>query len=413
MSSSDRDRPSLYLATGYFSLDGGSTGQLMHALVSNLDRLGCFGSLTVVASDENYQGRESAERNSELPGGMRVRRFSTLRRFLGAWVPKLISDLFFSLMVAIDLLRTKRPSVVVSISTPFSLPLAVGAVCRLRRLRHVYVLHDIYPDVAERLLATPWLRVAFGLIRRLQRITLGGAERNVVLGRCMSNHLVSEYGVPPRRVVTIPNWSLLEDSGLAKNRLLRDELGIDDRLLVLFGGNLGPAQDLSTAMRAIEMLHQRKTRAHFAFIGNGSHRQRWIEYAEGRRLANVSFMPATSNTRYSELISSADVGLVSLAQGLSGLAVPSKLYPHLAVGHAVLAACEPSSEVALVVQEAACGSVVEPGDVNGFVGAIEAWIASRDLLLQNQEAAKAVYQSRYSPESAADSFCATLREAAA
>ena len=53
--------------------------------------------------------------------------------------------------------------------------------------------------------------------------------------------------------------------------------------------------------------------------------------------------------------------VIGLAPGLAGYVVPSRLYGVLAVGRPVIAAADPESETAQVVERVGCGIVVPPG----------------------------------------------------
>ncbi len=71
-------------------------------------------------------------------------------------------------------------------------------------------------------------------------------------------------------------------------------------------------------------------------------------------------------------LSAADVHVVGLARGLSGYVVPSRLYGVLAVGRPVLAAAEPDSETAQVIEEVGAGVVVPAGRPELLARAIRA-----------------------------------------
>jgi glycosyltransferase involved in cell wall biosynthesis len=60
-------------------------------------------------------------------------------------------------------------------------------------------------------------------------------------------------------------------------------------------------------------------------------------------------------------LSTADVHVVGLAEGLAGYVVPSRLYGILSSGRPVIVAADADSETARVVERVGCGVVVPPG----------------------------------------------------
>ena len=82
----------------------------------------------------------------------------------------------------------------------------------------------------------------------------------------------------------------------------------------------------------------------------------------------------------SESLSAADVHYLGLADGLAGYVVPSRINGILAAGRPVIVAADPESESAQLVQAAACGVAVPPGDPPAVADAIRrAYAGSIDL----------------------------------
>ena len=91
----------------------------------------------------------------------------------------------------------------------------------------------------------------------------------------------------------------------------------------MHSGNIGYAQDVGTLVRASTFLRDRDDVA-FVIVGTGA------RLLEARALAgrldadSVRFLPYQPRERLSLSLSSADLHVVGLARGLSGLIVPSR-----------------------------------------------------------------------------------------
>ena len=72
-----------------------------------------------------------------------------------------------------------------------------------------------------------------------------------------------------------------------------------------------------------------------------------------------------------------DVHFVVNAKGIKGVSVPSKLYGVMAAGKPVLGILEEGSEARLIVEEAQCGVVADPGDYDAIRKVIRYFIDNR------------------------------------
>ena len=106
-----------------------------------------------------------------------------------------------------QLLRGTGYDLLFTVTNPPWLPLAPYLISHWRRISYVYLIYDLYPDVALRLGAV----AAGGMVARAsrwyQQHWLRGAERVIVLGRCMRNNSASTYGLCDERVTVITNWA--------------------------------------------------------------------------------------------------------------------------------------------------------------------------------------------------------------
>ena len=102
-----------------------------------------------------------------------------------------------------------------------------------------------------------------------------------------------------------------------------------------------------------------------------------------------------------------------MRRGLSGYVVPSRVYGILAVGRPVIAAVDPESETAQLVDAAGCGVVVPPGRPEALAGAIRS-AREGELDLDALGAAGREHVVANAGRSAAvERYRALLREAAA
>jgi len=174
-------------------------------------------------------------------------------------------------------------------------------------------------------------------------------------------------GIPEDKIVFFPNWVDHDFIyPLGRPGAYRAQLNIpNDKILLLYSGNMGEKQGLEMVVEAARML-QDDPRYIFLFCGKGAVRDR-LE-AEARGLKNVSFMDLQPVSRLNELLNSADVHLLPQRADAEDLVMPSKLTAMLASGKPVIAAARTGTEVSDLVSR--CGLVVTPGDAAQLCAAI-------------------------------------------
>jgi glycosyltransferase involved in cell wall biosynthesis len=137
---------------------------------------------------------------------------------------------------------------------------------------------------------------------------------------------------------------------------------------------------------------------HFLFIGFGG-KKAWLKQAvEDRGLKNVSILDYQTRSELSYSLNACDISIISLAEGMAGVSVPSRIYNVMAAGKPIIAVADAYSEVALVVKENDVGWVVPPGDVDGLCVAILEAKADPNLLVQMGQRARNAAETKYSFE---------------
>jgi glycosyltransferase involved in cell wall biosynthesis len=255
--------------------------------------------------------------------------------------------------------RGQRPDVVLCMTDPPIVADVALLVARRFRAPLVVISQDVFPEIAVQLkrLENP---VLMALLRGLVALYLRRADRIVAIGDTMRLRLEAK-GAKPERLRVIPNW--VDTSRLAPldkaNPWARNS-GLDSKFVVMHSGNVGHAQDLDSLVRAATFLRDLDD-LRIMIIGTGARHAELTALAERLEVDQVQFLYYQSRGVLPQSLSSADIHVVGLAPGLAGYVVPSRLYGILAVSRPVIAAADPESETAQVVERIGCGIVVPPG----------------------------------------------------
>ena len=315
----------------------------------------------------------------------------------------------------INLIRRKKPDVVLVDSTSPFLLVVAWLVLRLRGVPYVFLVHDVYPEIAVQLGIVGPRSITARLWRRIYRRIYLAAARIVVLGLRMRDVVRESIDSPEQwyKLKIIPNWTdgdTIVPRAKEENPL-RDELGLTDKLVVLYSGNMGLAHDMETIVEASDRLRDLSD-LRFLFIGDGGKRDWLAATVQQRELTNVVMLPYQPQEKLPYSMTCGDISLITLKRGMEGLLVPSKIYSSLAAGLAIIAVMEAGSEVGDIVEDHECGYRMPQGDVDGLVAAITALHENPSLLAEMQRRSRACFDAKYTREMSIERYAEMLRSVA-
>jgi glycosyltransferase involved in cell wall biosynthesis len=387
-----------------------STGMHMTELATRLAELGW--RITVLTSkpswgtDDPYGGPVPADMVYQ---GVRILRVPTLGSQSGNMISKAISAVSFMPAAAWALWQRRADfeSLVITTNPPF-----VGVlgwfVSRVFRRPYLVIVYDVFPEFAISLgVVSAGSRLA-ELWRRTTRMILCGAAATVVIGRDMRKLI--EERMPAElhdRVVMIPNWSderRVRPVPAAVNGFRREHVDAG-RFVVQYAGRLGDKHSLEPLIDAARLL--RDANVLFQFVGEGAKKPKLEALAAEYELSNVQFLPYQPMHRLSEMLSAADLAVVCLEWGHTGISVPSKAYGVLASGTPIVGILDPAGEIGQMITETGCGVLVEPaGDAVAEV--IRELMADAVKRRAMAEAGRAAFLEKYTLSKAAAAYDAVL-----
>jgi colanic acid biosynthesis glycosyl transferase WcaI len=272
-----------------------------------------------------------------------------------------------SILAAVTIIP--RPQVILVPSPPLTMGLVAWLLARFYRVPYVYNVQEIYPDVAINLGAihNKWL---IRLLFRLERFVYSKARIITVIASQMRQRLL-EKRVPDAKIRVIPNFVDVEEfQPLPKANAFSQEHDIQDKFVVSYSGNMGPAQGLETFIEAADLIRNEPA-IHFMMMGSGTLKERFERRVTDLGLKNFTFLPYQHISLMPQIYAASNLCLVPQTANIGSDAVPSKVYRIMAAARPVLACTDPDSDLAELVHRADCGLVVQPGSASLLVEAIQ------------------------------------------
>ncbi|MGI8639531.1 MAG: glycosyltransferase family 4 protein [Pyrinomonadaceae bacterium] len=357
-------RNRLWVVTELYYPENNQTGYYMTGIAEGLT---AKYDVKVICGQPNYAARGTRAPKKDFHKGVEIFRVrsTTLNKDVLAF--RLLNMLTQGASIFVkSLLKFNKYDSVLVVSAPPTLPFVTALAAKLRRAEYTLVIQDKYP---ETLIAVGKLKadsIFIKLLNRLNNWLYDGAKKIIVVGRDMRelvNSQLNHHSTRQTPIDVIQNWASLEEvepTSRRENRLLQD-LGLLDKFVFLYAGNMGHPQDIESIVECAKKLKD-DGRFHFLFIGSGVKRK-WLEReVRDNKLTNVTVLEPRPRTDQKLFLNACDVGLVPLVKKMRGVAMPSRTYNILAAGKPVLALTENDSEVAQVIEDDRVGWYVPPGE---------------------------------------------------
>ena len=380
----------LLIYAHYFYPDVASTGQILTELCEGMTDTFDITVICVVPSysgtiDEKYKTKRiyKEEHNGIKIIRVRVPEFQKSNKI--SRIKNLLAYFFNSLLAT---LKIEKQDYIYTISQPPILGGVLGVLGKwLKGGKLIYNIQDFNP---EQTMAVGYSKnkLLLNTVMAVDKFSCKKADKVIVVGRDMQETLRNRFNnkkVPKN--VFINNWiNEKEIYPLEQNhpRIMefKEKYNLQDKFIIMYSGNIGLYYDLENIIKVIGEFKDREDVV-FAFVGDGTVKDKIEAYVSENNLSNVTFIPYQDKADLIYSLNAADIHWVVNAKGIKGVSVPSKLYGVMAAGKPVLGVLDEGSEARLIVEECNCGVCIEPGNYKEISNNIE-------YILNNKEEIRAL-----------------------
>jgi putative colanic acid biosynthesis glycosyltransferase WcaI len=377
----------ILLHTLVFAPDGVSTSVLLSELMQDLSSQGH--TVTILSTRPHYNQDKDAEARQPLTphlGGLYSTSLHHGMSVIHVYIPKKgervggrMRDylIFHFLSLIIGILIIGRQDVVIAPSPPLSIGIIGWMLAKIKGAKFIYNVRELYPDLIAQMGLLSRESRLYWLLSGMERFVYRRSWRVVVICEMFRRHVVGK-GIVASKVIDIPDFVDTDFvRPLPKDNPLARQLGLLDKYVVLYAGNIGMTQSLDTILTAIERLRD-LPQVHFLIVGDGVRRSYLEEKITTQNLDNVTLLPYQSRHLVPDIYATGDLGLVPLMAGTAKTTIPSKIYTILSSGRPVLVSVDSDSELVEIVASAQCGLSISPDDPNAMEQAIRTAYANRE-----------------------------------
>ena len=152
-----------------------------------------------------------------------------------------------------------------------------------------------------------------------------------------------------------------------------------DKLLLIYGGNLGRPQGIDFLMDVLAA-NEKRTDTYFVVVGNGTEYGKISQWFRNNTPHNSCLIPSLPKQEYDDLVCACDVGLIFLDNRFTIPNYPSRLLSYLENRMPVLMATDMNTDIGPIAEKNGYGLWTESGNLETFMEMVEFVAEDRERL---------------------------------
>jgi len=229
-------------------------------------------------------------------------------------------------------------------------------IAKKYKINCVIHVQDIYPESLTNKLPYPVNRLAFFLFLQIDKYVLRNVNKIICISQNMIDYLSKSRKIEINNFELVRNWQ--DDESFLELIPSHNET---NKFVFMYLGSISPSAGVDTIIISFHLA--KLADAKLIIAGNGSEREKCKEIVNKIKNKNIEFCDVSFD-KVPKLQSKADVLLLPLKRGIAITATPSKLTAYLLSAKPIIACVEKDSDVSNIINQADCGYVVNPEDID-------------------------------------------------
>ena len=305
-----------------------------------------------------YDGYKSKKKRNEVINGVKVHRCFEIARRKGP-IFRLLNYYSFAISSKKYIKKIKEKFDIVFINQLSPVMMAKAGLYYKKKFGVKCLLYclDLWP---ESLVAGGIKRGSFlyNHFHKVSKKIYQGVDQILITSKSFKEYLMENFDIPEAKIAYLAQYaeSLFNPDACVKIK--------DDKVDLLFAGNIGTAQSVDTIIRVAEKTKDIKN-LRWHIVGDGIELENCQALVKQFNLDNVIFYgrkPLEDMPTYYKM---ADAMLVTLIDDeVLSLTLPGKVQTYMATGKPIIASA--NGEIKTVIEKAQCGYVSKAQDVDSF-----------------------------------------------
>lgn len=172
-------------------------------------------------------------------------------------------------------------------------------------------------------------------------------------------------GLDTKKLHLLPNWADLDEIDEVDLSATKEQYGLQDKIVAIFGGNMGKPQKLENIVNLAKSCQDIEDLVFF-LVGKGTEKERIFKMVKDLGLKNMILKDSLPKNEYNNILRIADIGLISLSEDFTIPNYPSKVLAYYQFKKPVLASVDLNTDFGTMQEEIKCGYWSEAGNIEAF-----------------------------------------------
>jgi glycosyltransferase involved in cell wall biosynthesis len=346
---------------------------------------------------EFFNGYGYFKRRRETVNGVKVIRTFLIPRGNSTAIPLMVNYftwfIFASFYAVYLALSKKFDKIIVQQLSPVMMGLPAVVVKKIQKIPVYFWVLDLWPESLESAGGIKNKKI-LGFFESMVKFLYRNSDKILISSKGFKQSILKK-GNFEDKIIYFPNWaekSINESKQNVEINLPKFPSGFN----ILFAGNVGVAQDLVNAIKAMEIVLKQNKKINFLILGDGRDRKRLEKLVLEKNIEkNIHFFGKYPIETMSYFFSKADCMFVSLKnEPIFSLSLPAKVQAYMSVGKPIISMM--NGEGYNIINEADCGFAVHAEDYKDLADKIleieKLPVIERQRLGQN---GKSFYQENF------------------
>ena len=297
-----------------------------------------------------------------------------------------------------QIIHLGRHDVVLTLAQPPIVAGLLGIISKwITHGKLVYNIQDFNPEQIE---VTGYSnnKLLLNILKGIDNYTCRHSDHVIIISEDMEKTLIQRLKgkkIPPHSVIS--NWAdTINVSPVArKDNILIKEWDLDpNKFFVVYAGNYGLLQNLSTVINAAEQLKEIND-IQFIMIGAGAEEGKLRNMVKEKELTNVIFKPYRPMEEIKYVYSLGDVELVSIGKDVTTCSMPSKTWNILACGRPLVCQVEQKTGLEKLINYNRVGKSIEINDSKLLANTIFMFYKNKSLYKEMAQNARKLAEDQF------------------
>lgn len=262
-----------------------------------------------------------------------------------------------------DILKKDKHDLIVYYSPSIFLGTLVQKLKKLWNAPSYLILRDLFPQwaVDQKLIREGSAIEKY--FRYFEKINYDAADK---IGLMSQKNLdfFNENSNIKKNTEVLYNWA--SNKPVENTNYYKKKLGIEDKVVYFYGGNIGHAQDMMNIVRLAKNMKD-ELKAHFLLVGSGDEVELVENSIKQDKISNITLLPSVSQDEFKKMLAEFEIGLFTLHKDHTTHNFPGKLLGYMVQQLPILGSINKGNDLKEIVENANAGLITINGEDESFL----------------------------------------------